>query len=133
MTDATEEVVTYQAADVTDDNAVLAAEGVLTFGNPPSPPAIAADCSVVANPSSVPADGTQTATISVLLYDGDGSPAAGKTVTLTPSAGGSTVAATNGTTNSSGMATFTVSDSTAEKVTSQRTTRPTASISRISR
>ena len=91
VTDANEEVVTYQAADVTDDNAVLAAEGVLTFGNPPSPAAVAADCSVVANPSSVPADGTQTATISVLLYDGDGSPAAGKTVTLTPSAGGSTV------------------------------------------
>ena len=117
VTDSTAEVVTYQATDITDGNAVFTAEAVVTFGSPPAPPAVAADCAVVANPSSVPADGTHTATISVLLYDGNGDPVTGKTVTLTPSGGGSTVAATNATTNSSGMATFTVSDSTAQKVT----------------
>jgi hypothetical protein len=117
VTDSTAEVVTYQATDVTDGNSVLAAEGVVKFGNPPAPPPEATYCSVVANPSSVPADGTHTATISVLLYDGNGDPVTGKTVTLAESGGASTVIATNGTTNNSGMATFTVSDPTAEKVT----------------
>ena len=117
VTDSAAEVVTYQATDVTDGNAVLAAEAVVKFGNPPAPPPVAAYCSVVASPSSVPADGTHTATISVLLYDGNGDPVTGKTVTLAESGGASTVTATNGTTNNSGMATFTVSDSTVEKVT----------------
>jgi hypothetical protein len=117
VTDPTAEVVTYQATDNTDGNAVLAAEAVVKFGNPPSPPPVAAYCSVVADPTSVPADGTHTATISVLLYDGNGDPVAGKAVTLAGSGGASTVTATNGTTNNSGIATFTVSDATVEKVT----------------
>ena len=93
MTDSTAEVVTYQATDVTDSNAVFVAEAVVTFGNPPTPPAVASFCSVVVTPSSVPADGTTAATISVLLYDGNADPLAGKTVTLTESGGGSTVVA----------------------------------------
>ena len=117
VTDSTAEVVTYQATDVTDGNAVLASEGVVTFGNPPAPPASAAYCSVVANPTSLPADGTHTATISVLLYDGNGDPVTGKTVTLSAAGGKSTVATTNGTTNNSGMASFVVSDTSAESVT----------------
>jgi Bacterial Ig-like domain (group 1) len=115
-TDSTQEFVTYQATDVTDNNAVLAPEATVTFGNPPSPPAAASYCSVSAAPASVPADGTSTATVSVLLYDDNGYPAAGKTVTLTGGSGNSTVTVTNGTTNTSGMATFTVSDTTAESV-----------------
>jgi len=116
VTDSTAEIVTYQATDVTDGNAVLAAEGVVKFGDPPAPPPVAAYCSVIASPSSVPADGAHTATISVLLYDGNGDPVTGKTVTLAESGGVSKVTATNGTTNNNGMATFAVSDSTAELV-----------------
>jgi hypothetical protein len=115
-TDATAEIVTYQATDTTDGNAVLAAEAVVKFGNPPAPPPDAAYCSVVANPTSVPADGTHAATVSVLLYDGNGDPVTGKAVSLAGSGGNSRVAATNATTNNSGMATFAVSDSTAESV-----------------
>jgi hypothetical protein len=116
-TDATAEVVTYQATDTTlGPTAVLSAEAVVKFGNPPAPPPDAAYCSVVANPTSVPADGTHTATVSVLLYDGNGDPVAGKAVTLAGSSGNSKVAATNATTNNSGMATFAVSDTTAESV-----------------
>ena len=63
------------------------------------------------------ADGTQTATVSVLLYDGDGDPVAGKTVTLTASGGASKLTTVNGTSDDSGLAAFTVSDSTAESVT----------------
>jgi hypothetical protein len=116
-TDATAEVVTYQATDTTlGPTAVLAAEAVVKFGNPPAPPPDAAYCSVVANPSSVPADGTHTSTVSVLLYDGNGDPVAGKAVSLAGASGNSKVAATNATTNNSGMATFAVSDTTAESV-----------------
>ena len=115
-TDSTAEFVTYQATDVTDSAAVLDAEAVVKFGNPPAPPPDAAYCSVVASPASVPADGTHTATVSVLLYDGNGDPVTGKAVTLAGSGGSSTVAATNATTNNSGMASFAVSDTTAESV-----------------
>jgi len=117
VTDATPEVVTYQATDVTDGNSVLEAEGVVTFGDPPAPAAVAADCSVAVNPSSVVADGTQTGMVSVLLYDGDGDPAAGKTVMLTASGGSSKVITVNGTSDDSGLATFDVSDTTTESVT----------------
>ena len=41
-TDSTAEVVTYQATDTTDSDAVLESEAVVTFGNPPAPPAVAA-------------------------------------------------------------------------------------------
>ncbi len=117
VTDSTAEVVTYQATDVTDDNAPLLSEAVVTFGNPPSPPAVAGFCSVTASPSTVPADGTHTATVSVLLYDGNGDPVTGKTVSLSESGGSSKVVNTNATSNTSGVATFTVSDTTAEAVT----------------
>ena len=115
VADATAEFVTYQATDTTD-GIVLDAEAVVTFGNPPAPPPDAAFCSVVANPTSVPASGSQTATVSVLLYDGSGDPVSGKAVTLAGSSGNSKVAATNATTNNSGVATFAVSDSTVESV-----------------
>ena len=51
VTDSTAQVVTYQATDETD-GAPLLAEAVVTFGNPPSPPAVAAFCSVTATPST---------------------------------------------------------------------------------
>ena len=116
-TDSTAEIVTYQATDVSDGNTVFPSEGVVTFGSPPAPPPAAAYSSVVADPTSLPADGTHTATVSVLLYDGNGDPVSGKMVALNAAAGSSKVAATSATTNNSGMATFAVSDTTAESVT----------------
>jgi Bacterial Ig-like domain (group 1) len=118
VTDSTAEVVTYQATDVSDTTTsnVFVAEGVVTFGSPPVPPAVAAFCSVIVSPSSVPADGSTSATISVLLYDGNGDPLPGKAVTLSGSGGASKVTATNATTNSSGTATFAVTDTTTESV-----------------
>ncbi len=116
VTDSKQEIVAYQATDVTDGNAVIEAQAVVTFGNPPAPPPVAAYCSVVANPSSVTADGTHTATVSVLLYDGNGDPVSGKTVTLTAAGGASKVTATNATSDNSGLATFAVTDATPESV-----------------
>ncbi len=85
-TDATAEFVTYQATDTTDSNLVLTAQAVVTFGSPPSPPPVPADCSVVANPTTVPDDGSLS-TVTVLLYDGSGDSVFGKILTLTPSGG----------------------------------------------
>lgn len=116
-TDATAEVVTFQATDTTNDVGPLSSEGVVTFGNPPVPPPVAQFCSVVATPTTVPADGATSATISVLLYNGAGDAVPGKTVTLTPSGGNSTVTAVNATTTDAGNALFTVTDTTAESVT----------------
>jgi Bacterial Ig-like domain (group 1) len=116
-TDATAEVVTFQATDTTDSDTPLLSEAVVTFGNPPVPPPVAEFCSVVATPTSVPADGTTSATISVLLYNGAGDAVPAKAVTLTASGGNSTVTAVNGTTTSTGNALFIVTDTTAESVT----------------
>jgi Bacterial Ig-like domain (group 1) len=117
VTDSTAEVVSYQATDVTDKNVLFPQEATVKFGNPPDPPPVATFCSVVVTPSTVPADGTTPATVSVLLYDGNGDAVAGKTVTLTASAGGSAITAVNGISDSSGSALFTVTDTTAESVT----------------
>jgi adhesin/invasin len=117
-TDATAEVVTFQASITLGAvSSPLTSEGVVTFGNPPVPPPVAAFCSVVATPTTVPADGATSATISILLYDGAGDAVPGKTVTLTPSGGNSTVTAVNGTTTNTGNALFTVTDTTNESVT----------------
>jgi hypothetical protein len=116
-TDATAEVVTFQATDSSDKNTPLTSEAVVTFGTPVVPPPIATFCSVVASPTSVPADGSTAATISVFLYNGAGDAVPAKAVTLTASGGNSTVTAINGTTTNAGNALFSVTDTTAESVT----------------
>ena len=75
----------------------------------------ASNSTVVAAPSSVLADGSATATITVTLKDANNNPIAGKSVTLAKTSGpGSPVITTiAGTTNSSGIATFTVKSTTA--------------------
>jgi protocatechuate 3,4-dioxygenase beta subunit len=115
-TDATAEVVTYSATDSTD-SLPLTGQGVITFGSPPAPPPVPADSSVVANPTSDPADGSTPAMITVLLYDGNGQPVPGKVVTLSASGGSSKVTAVSGTSGNTGSATFSVSDATPESVT----------------
>ena len=116
VTDATAEVVTYTAVDTTD-SITLNGQGVVTFGSPPSPPPNASFSSVVANPTSVPADGNTTSIITVLLNDGNGDPVAGKTVSLTASGGSSKVVAVSAITGNAGTAMFAVSDAATESVT----------------
>src|ERR1035441_1738964 len=79
-------------------------------------PATAAQSTVIASPTSVIADGTSTSTITVTLMDANSNPVGNKTVTLTAGSGSSTIATVSGTTNTSGQATFTVKDSTAQAV-----------------
>ncbi|HEX5234993.1 MAG TPA: Ig-like domain repeat protein [Silvibacterium sp.] len=69
------------------------------------------------NPTSVTADGTATSTITVTLLDANSNPVSGKTVTLTQGTGSSTISASSGQSNASGVVTFTVKDTKAEAVT----------------
>lgn len=68
---------------------------------------------VGASPTSVPADGTTTSTITVTLKDAFGNPVSGKTVTLSSSRGGTdTISAASGPSDTNGVVTFTVKSST---------------------
>lgn len=77
----------------------------------------AATSTVDASPTSVAADGTTTSTITVTLMDGCGNPVSGKTVTLTAGTGSSSISLASGTSNASGVVTFTVTDTVVEAVT----------------
>ena len=116
VTDSENEVVLYTATDTTD-GLVLAGQGAaVTFGTPPPVLPAIADSAVVAGPLQVPADGSTSATISVVLADADGNALSGKTVALNPASGQSSVTTVTGTTDDNGRVTFTVTDKTAEVV-----------------
>ncbi len=114
VTDSTGEPVTYTA---TGGGVTVTQTAMVTF----SAPTVSATASTVAaSPTSVPADGTTKSTLTVTARDTAANPAplSGQTVTLSQSSGGhSTIATVSGTTNASGVATFTVTDSTGEAVT----------------
>ncbi len=116
VTDHTNESVTYTATDATD-SVVLTSTASVLFGPPlaVSPSA----STVVANPS--PALTTVGTEITVTLLAGNGAtPESGKTVSLVvqSASGNATVSTTNPqVTSTAGVATFTVTDSTAESVT----------------
>ena len=78
-------------------------------------PAIATHSTMMANPTAVSCDGVSTSTLTVTLKDANGNPVAGKTVTLAKASGPGTPVITtlSGTTNGSGVATFTVASTTA--------------------
>jgi MBG domain (YGX type)/YDG domain/Bacterial Ig-like domain (group 3)/Invasin, domain 3/Kelch motif len=79
--------------------------------------ATAGNSTVSASPTSVVADGSSTSTITVTLKDAYNNLANGRTVTLGQGSGHSTISPASGITNSSGVVTFTVKDTTAEAVT----------------
>jgi len=77
-------------------------------------PADAATSTVAAAPSSVVADGSTTATITVTLLDASSAAVHGKTVTLASSRapGTDTISAASGSSNASGVVTFSVKSTT---------------------
>jgi hypothetical protein len=116
VTDSTAEIVTYRATDTTDDLPLVGQEISITFGSPKPDTPVVADSAILSNSSVVPADGTSTATISVILNDANGLPVAGKAVKVSPTSGSSTVTPGSGTTDADGTAMFTVSDRLPETV-----------------
>src|SRR5207237_9226013 len=79
-------------------------------------PGSASVSTVTRSPATVPADNTTTSTITVTLKDAGGNPVSGKAVSLSPDHGSSTIDQTSVTTNSSGVAQFTVHDGATESV-----------------
>jgi len=76
-------------------------------------PADAGLSTVTASPSPVQADGISTSTITVTLLDATSAPVTGKAVSLVSSRGATdTISAPSGTSNPSGVVTFTVKSST---------------------
>ncbi len=117
VTDTKNEVVTYTATDVGDDNFLLTGQGVaVTFGTAPAVVPSTADSDVTVSAASVPADGTSTVNVTVELLDVNGNPVSGKTVALNPETGSSSVTTVNGTSGQDGLATFTVTDKSVESV-----------------
>ncbi len=114
VTDATAEAATYTA---TSGGVTVTEAAQVTF----AAPAVSASSSVVAaSPASVPADGTTPSTLTVTVRDqaASHSPLQGETVTLSQGAGAhSTITTVSGVTNASGVATFTVTDTSSELVT----------------
>jgi uncharacterized repeat protein (TIGR01451 family) len=116
VTDTIAETVTYTATDDTDGITVdQTAQVSFTAG------AVSVGASTVsAFPTSVPANGDSSSTITVTLYDGGFNPVAGKQVSLSQGEGHSTITPTtetSATTDESGTASFDVSDTTGEQVT----------------
>ena len=141
VTDSAVEAIQFTATDTTD-SVPITESATVTFGSPVILPDMAA-CVIVGSSSSVPGDGTHTATLTVELFDGSGGPLSGKQVRLNPSGGTSVITAVTGataqaraviihrdgllprattstvtaTTGSDGSASFLVSDTAAEAVT----------------
>ena len=113
VSDAAAETVTYTATDVTDGISLPATTTVAFTGAPSG-----AASTVVPSSTTVLADGTTASTITVTILDGVDQAIPGQNVTLSASSGThSSITATTDPTNSAGVATFTVTDKTAETVT----------------
>jgi hypothetical protein len=67
---------------------------------------------VSASPSSVPANGSTTSTVTVTLKDTEGNPLTGRTVSLQGSTGNATIETSNHSSNGFGVVTFTVKSTT---------------------
>jgi len=110
--------VTYMATDTTDSNLVPSTTVSVTFGSPPAPPPAVADSVLLAGAATAPADGTSSVTVTALLYDANGDPVVGKTVTLgLQGTGHAVVTPPSAVTDQNGQANFAVKDSTVETVT----------------
>ena len=112
VTDATIEDVTLIATDTTD-GVELDQPAAIFFVAPP-----ATAGGIQAMPTTVPADGVSTTTITVTLLDENGMGAVDKVVTLDQGAGRSTVSSpTPATTDADGEVTFTATNKFSETVT----------------
>jgi hypothetical protein len=98
VTDTKTEAVVFSATDTTD-SVPISDTATVTFGTPVVLPDVASSV-VLSNTSSVPANGTQTATVTVELFDASGNPLSGKQITLAASAGQSVITGVTGPTAS---------------------------------
>ena len=108
--------MTFTATDVTD-GVVLASRPIVRFTHPP-----AAAGGIVASPTTVPANGVASTTITVTLQDALGRGAVGKLVTLSQGAGHSLITGPNpSVTDGSGQIQFIATNLVNEVVTYRAT------------
>lgn len=99
----------YTATDVTD-SVVITQKATVTFA---ALPASATNSTVTASPTSVPADGVSTSTVTVTLKNFINQPVTGKAVTLVSNRDGAdTISAASGPSDASGVVTFVVKSAT---------------------
>lgn len=110
----TPETVTYTATNLTDGFEVTQAPTVTFTGRP-----TAANSTVTANPTSVPADSIASSTVTVTLRDENTHPVAGKLVALKPAGQSKSTPVSPGsdTTNQNGEAVFSLTNGVAQTVT----------------
>ncbi|MBI4325721.1 MAG: Ig-like domain-containing protein [Chloroflexi bacterium] len=112
VTSTTPGTIVFTATDVTDGNLIITDTATVNFlaGSV----ANAGTSTVVASPTSLPANGVATSTITVTLKDATSGPVSGKTVTLAKTAGPGTpvITTVSGTSGVNGQATFTVASTT---------------------
>jgi hypothetical protein len=77
----------------------------------------ASTSTVTASPASIVADNSTTSTITVTLKDANNNPVSGKTVSLADNSATSTISAASGSSDASGVVTFSVKNTIAETVT----------------
>jgi serralysin len=114
------------------DKQLLDALGFSTVGGSTSGSPSAATSSIVANPSTVIADGTSTTTVTVTVEDATGHALANTAVTLSASGSSNTFGAISGTTNSSGVFTTTLTSTVVQNETitaSEGSVQETTSVS----
>ncbi len=112
VTDSTAEPVTYTASS---GSVTVTQAALVTFA---APAVSAADSKVSASAATVASGGNATVTVTLQDQGSDPQPIGGQSVTLTADSGAqATIATSSTTTNSSGVATFTVSDTASEVVT----------------
>jgi hypothetical protein len=92
-------------------NSTAASAAASATTSPASSPVSAGNSTVVASPTSVPADDTTTSTITVTLKDAGGAAVSGKTVSLVGN-GSATIQTANNTSDTNGVVTFTVQSGT---------------------
>lgn len=113
VTNTKAETVTYTAADTTDSITVTQTRSVVFEPGTVN----AALSTVTVSKTAVTADNADSAVITVTLRDSQNNTVGGKTVTLSQGGGSSIIAATQGTTDTNGVATFSVKSTKAESVT----------------
>ena len=112
VSDATVETATYSAVDTTDSLTPAATATVDFYGHTPDPQT----SFITATPAKVADDGSSSSTVKVTLEDLGGAAVSGKRVVL-HATGSATITPLAATTNSSGVATFHVTDEVPETVT----------------
>ena len=117
---AAPQIINFDTSSITGDGGAFTLTTPITFTTPALPSQ--GPTTIVAAPTSILANNTQTSTITVTLLNAASAPVVGKTISLVETTAlGTTITPTQPVTNASGVATFTVQGATIGTATFQAT------------